>query len=154
MIVDVSAPPRSVSHLPRTSSGTRPTACDVDSRTAVADMTESRFQGLGPHGPSVHEVVVSAAKAHAACIRHTLRAKEYRRANGRPPALPATASKRTRGAKLRDCSNGEPPTILEGPIYSAEYWRTWQNRSKSRARGFRDSNDGEHVSWLVSLITR
>lgn len=83
--------------------------------------------------------VVASAQAHAASIRRTLLMREYKREHGRamPPADPTAYEPQQqqieRKHKLR--KRDEPPPILKGPIYSAEYWRKWKSRSRAGTRG-------------------
>lgn len=103
----------------------------------LQNMTGSCCNELGLHQSTSQECIVSAAKTHAASIRRTLWLKEQKRANGRLHTCTAKITTPRKGGgenarKLRSRDH-HPPTI-DGPIYSTDYWRTWQTRSKARAR--------------------
>ncbi|CAM9113630.1 unnamed protein product [Ectocarpus sp. 6 AP-2014] len=88
---------------------------------------------------SQQDGVVAAAREHAARIRRTLQLQQYKREHGRVPPTPGATSKPQTG-RGRKRSNFCPP-LLDGPIYSTEYWRAWKLRSRAATlRGSRERN--------------
>lgn len=69
--------------------------------------------------------IVSAAVAHADAIRRTLVKREHGR------ALPTGGNK---PQQKHHNKRAEPALILDGPIYSTDYWRAWKSRSRMRRR--------------------
>lgn len=93
---------------------------------------------LGLKDAVLQKNIVPAAKALAASIRHTLWLKEYKRVN---PRWTITTPKRNGGTSSKLRGRDDPPPIIDGPIYSSDYWRKWQGRSKSRVgRGGNERN--------------
>lgn len=85
----------------------------------------SAAQDLRDTDPQV--LLISAAKAHAARIRKSLWVKRNKRLYG------------SRGLIAIDDDAREPhgrdsddPLIIDGPIYSPVYWRSWQERMKTK----------------------
>lgn len=99
--------------------------------------------------------VVSAALSHAAAIRRTLWMQEYKRKHGR--TLPSSESaKSPTGVGGHDPLKAEEtPLVLDGPIYSTEYWRAWKSRSRAGIRAGRPNNS-HHVSdatWGIFFLS-
>lgn len=91
--------------------------------------------------------VLDAALLHAAAIRRTLRMQEYKRKHGR--ALPSSAGATNSPVEVgrhKPHKIEEPPPVLDGPIYSTDYWRAWKNRSRAGIRGACRRNNSQHVS--------
>ncbi|CAM9141998.1 unnamed protein product [Scytosiphon promiscuus] len=97
---------------------------------------------------SQKDIIVSAALNHAASIHRTLWMREYKREHGSasPPFLCCATTKREGDGEPRGCDTRPP--LLDGPIYSAEFWRAWKIRSKAAARGGskRGSNAAANVA--------
>ena len=84
--------------------------------------------------------VVSAALAHADAIRRTLVKRERGRASA------TCGSKPRRGGSQHPNKREGPPLILDGPIYSTEYWRTWRTRSRAGMHRGGKCDDSPSVS--------
>lgn len=100
---------------------------------------------------SPKDPIVSSALSHAASIRRTLWMQEYKREHGgASPSLSCTTAKGESDGEFRRCES--PPPLLNGPIYSAEYWRAWKSRSRAAARGgSRRASKSPHVSLHEGL---
>ncbi|CAN0321222.1 unnamed protein product [Ectocarpus fasciculatus] len=82
---------------------------------------------------SQQDGIVAAAQEHAARIRRTLQLQQYKREHGRfPPTSGETSNKPQTG---RGKGSNFCPPLLDGPIYSTEYWRAWKLRSRARTLG-------------------
>lgn len=96
-------------------------------------MTETPV--TGPGTVDSPRAVVSAAKEHAASIRRTLWIKESKRLYGSRGVTPTTTDTSTRqydptadGTRRQRGGDGDDPPIIDGPLYSPEYWRGWRDR--------------------------
>lgn len=96
-------------------------------------MTETPVTGLG--AVDSPRAVVSAAKEHAASIRRTLWIKESKRLYGSRGVTPTTTDTPTSqydptadGTQRQRSGGGDDPPIIDGPLYSPEYWRGWRDR--------------------------
>lgn len=113
-------------------------SCSIAVPADRQNMTEGCWNELGLRQSTPQECVVSAAKAHAASIRRTLWLKEQKRVNGRVH-IANTPTSRQGGENTRKLrSRDDNPPIIDGHIYSPDYWRAWQIRSKARARSVSD----------------
>lgn len=90
--------------------------------------------------------VVYAALSHAAAIRRTLWMQKYKRKHGRALPLSVGATKLPTELSGHKPRKAEAQPILDGPIYSTEFWRTWKNRSRAGIRGGGRRNNSQHVS--------
>ncbi|CAM9709197.1 unnamed protein product [Pylaiella littoralis] len=100
---------------------------------------------------SQQDSVVLSAKAHAASIRRTLLMREYKREHGRamPPAGRNACKPQQQQMERRHKlgKRDDPSPIVNGPIYSTEYWRKWKHRSRAGARaGSGGGTDTPHVT--------
>lgn len=119
--------------------------------TTRCDMEDNLLCGENESGEfSLENDIVSAARAHAASIRWTLWLKEYKRANGRSFVASDSKTNRTGRGKLRGRDSQTPATI-NGSLYTPEYWRAWQRRSKAKACK-RNEKNGREVGCASAVL--